>query len=63
MAANFCFNCGAKISPNDRFCTNCGQKVGVIAYTNDQGGITIDAPEGSTITISDAMPEEMKEGD
>ena len=55
---NFCWNCGAKLDPTARFCPTCGKRVATEAYTNDQGGITIEVPEGSTVTISDEMPEE-----
>ncbi len=52
--AKFCTNCGEQLKPGAKFCPKCGKKVQLVtARANDQGGITIDAPEGSTVTIED----------
>jgi len=64
----FCTHCGAKLPDGARFCTTCGNPVAAApsrpsrpsaaprATTTPQGGIIIDAPEGSTVTISDSRP-------
>ncbi len=56
--ANFCSNCGSRLNPGARFCPNCGQQIRMkaAAHTDTTGGITIDAPEGSSVTISDTAP-------
>jgi len=59
--ANFCTNCGAKLNPSDRFCGSCGTPVpkqanDITIREDGKGGLIIDAPEGSTVTISDAPP-------
>lgn len=43
----FCTQCGKPLVPGARFCTYCGAPV---------GGVVIDAPEGSTVTVSDEAP-------
>ncbi len=58
--AKFCTKCGTPLHPEDRFCPECGAEVRKAAITvreDGRGGLIIDAPEGSTVTISDSMPE------
>ena len=45
--AKFCTNCGSKLPDGVRFCPECGTAAGVV----------IDAPAGSTVTVSDTPPE------
>jgi len=56
----YCTHCGASLPDNAKFCTACGTPVSKPARpratTTQQGGIVIDAPEGSTVTISDRPP-------
>ena len=57
--ANFCMKCGARLTPGSRFCTQCGAPVtdmGVRVSEDGQGGLKIEAPEGSTVSISDPKP-------
>ena len=51
----YCMHCGEPLSDDALFCTKCGAKTrsSVTARTTDDGqGIVIDAPEGSTVTIT-----------
>lgn len=53
----FCTHCGAQLPDGAKFCRQCGAKIApkVNARPSDDGqGIVIDAPEGATVTISDA---------
>ena len=61
----YCMNCGAELTDEANFCWKCGTPTNnphrgagsptVTARTSDDGkGIVIDAPEGATVTISDA---------
>ena len=57
--ANFCMKCGARLTPGSRFCTQCGAPVtdmGVRVSEDGRGGLKIEAPEGSTVSISDPKP-------
>ena len=63
--AKYCTNCGTELKENAKFCHQCGTPVlqdnnGIKVYEDGKGGLIIDAPEGSTVTISDEMPK--KEG-
>lgn len=54
----YCTNCGAQLPDGAKFCTSCGTPVAAAqeparAKTTPQGGIVIDAPPGSTVSISD----------
>ena len=54
----YCTNCGAQLPDGAKFCTSCGTPIAtapdpVRATTTPQGGIVIDAPPGSTVSISD----------
>ncbi|MBQ9660113.1 MAG: zinc-ribbon domain-containing protein [Bacteroidales bacterium] len=68
----FCTHCGAPLPDGARFCTSCGTPITaptapqasgpapvqpVRTTPTPQGGIVIDAPEGATVTISDAPQE------
>ena len=59
--ANFCMKCGARLQPGSRFCMQCGTPVADLSrdvrITEDgKGGLKIEAPEGSTVKISDPVP-------
>ncbi|MBQ1321546.1 MAG: zinc ribbon domain-containing protein, partial [Solobacterium sp.] len=59
--ANFCMKCGARLQPDSRFCMQCGTPVpdlskGVRITEDGKGGLKIEAPEGSTVKISDPVP-------
>ncbi|MBR2769123.1 MAG: zinc ribbon domain-containing protein [Solobacterium sp.] len=57
--AKFCTKCGAALQKDDAFCPECGAKVRKETVTireDGKGGLIIDAPAGSTVTISDKMP-------
>ena len=54
----YCTNCVAQLPDGAKFCTSCGSPIAtapdpVRATTTPQGGIVIDAPPGSTVSISD----------
>ncbi|MBR0213732.1 MAG: zinc-ribbon domain-containing protein, partial [Solobacterium sp.] len=56
--ANFCMKCGARLQPDSRFCPQCGTAVpdmskDIKVSEDGRGGLIIDAPEGSTVTVSD----------
>ena len=48
----FCTHCGAQLPAGAKFCTSCGKSV----VTAGPQGIVIDAPPGTTVTISDPVP-------
>ena len=57
--AKFCTKCGTKLRPDDRFCPECGTKAREEKITireDGKGGLIMEVPEGSTVTISDTMP-------
>ena len=62
MKAKYCPACGAPLIEGGKFCVNCGAKVPAeeeIKIREDgKGGLVIEAPEGSVITISDEMPKQ-----
>ena len=53
----YCYKCGKKIPDEARFCPYCGAEIRKTEETvireDGKGGLIIDAPEGSTVTISD----------
>ena len=56
--ANFCMKCGARLQPDSCFCPQCGTAVpdmskDIKVSEDGRGGLIIDAPEGSTVTVSD----------
>ncbi|MBQ1340927.1 MAG: zinc-ribbon domain-containing protein [Erysipelotrichaceae bacterium] len=55
----YCYKCGKKIPDDAKFCPYCGAEVKkpdeVVVREDGKGGLVIDAPEGSTVTISDEI--------
>ncbi len=56
----YCRKCGKLIPEDARFCPYCGTEVIVpeeeVRFVEDgKGGLIIEAPEGSTVTISDGV--------
>ena len=58
----FCWKCGKKIPEEARFCPYCGAEVRrleeITIREDGKGGLIFDVPEGTTVTISDEMPEQ-----
>ncbi|MBQ3384772.1 MAG: zinc-ribbon domain-containing protein [Erysipelotrichaceae bacterium] len=55
----YCYKCGKKIPDEAKFCPYCGAEVKKPDETavreDGKGGLVIDAPEGSKVTISDQI--------
>ena len=56
----FCRKCGKPIPDEARFCPYCGTQVIIpeeeVKFTEDgQRGLILEAPEGSTVTISEGI--------
>ena len=56
----FCRKCGKQIPDEARFCPYCGTQVMIpeeeVEFTEDgKGGLILEAPEGSTVTISEGI--------
>ncbi|MBO7677014.1 MAG: zinc ribbon domain-containing protein [Erysipelotrichaceae bacterium] len=63
--AKYCIKCGAELRPDSKFCLKCGEPVKghnkKIKITEDgKGGLNFDVPDGTTVTISDEMPQQKK---
>ena len=58
--AKHCSKCGMQVRPEARFCPKCGAKLdpnSTIEIREDgKGGLIMEVPEGSTVTISNEMP-------
>lgn len=50
--AKFCMHCQTQLPDDANFCPECGAEA--------VEGVVIDAPPGSTVTISDAPPENVE---
>ena len=58
--SEYCAKCGTKLRPDAVFCPECGTKIQTDSITikeDGKGGLIFEVPEGTTVTISDSMPE------
>ena len=56
----YCWKCGKPLPEEARFCPHCGAEVRIpkeeIKFTEDgKGGLILETPEDSTVTISDTI--------
>ena len=56
----YCWKCGKPLPEEARFCPHCGAEVRIpkeeVKFTDDgKGGLILEAPEGSSVTISDTI--------